>query len=159
MLPVSHLVWSAVWLGITTDAVARARTFVRAAARRNAGSLPPGGRRFAAARDGLMAMRRLLSNAVARYEAALQRPEDLSSLSLAVEMNSLKVGLSRLAVETVGEALQTCGLAGYLNDSPYSVGRHLRDVHSARLMINNDRIEEGTATLVLGLPEDRDFPA
>ena len=30
MLPTAHLVWSALWLGIATDAVARARAFVRA---------------------------------------------------------------------------------------------------------------------------------
>ncbi len=34
MLPTSHLVWSALWLGIATEALARARAFVRADAKR-----------------------------------------------------------------------------------------------------------------------------
>jgi acyl-CoA dehydrogenase len=31
-------------------------------------------------------------------------------------------------------------LSGFRNDSEFSIGRHLRDVLSAPLMINNDRI-------------------
>ena len=34
MVPVSHILWSHVWLGIATDAFDRARAFVRAAAKR-----------------------------------------------------------------------------------------------------------------------------
>jgi len=40
-------------------------------------------------------------------------------------------------------------VAGYRNDSPYSVGRHLRDVMSAPLMIANDRIHQTNASLLL----------
>ena len=41
------------------------------------------------------------------------------------------------------------GTTGYRNDSPYSVTRHLRDAHSAALMIGNDRIHVGTGTMHL----------
>ena len=37
-------------------------------------------------------------------------------------------------------AMRACGLSGYRNDGEFSVGRHLRDVLSAPIMINNDRI-------------------
>ena len=37
-------------------------------------------------------------------------------------------------------ALRACGLSGYRNDSEFSIGRHLRDVLSSPIMINNDRI-------------------
>jgi acyl-CoA dehydrogenase len=40
------------------------------------------------------------------------------------------------------------GLSGYRNDTPYSLGRHLRDAHSAALMINNDRILGNSAALL-----------
>ena len=33
-----------------------------------------------------------------------------------------------------------CGIAGFRNDTPYSVGRQYRDILSAQVMINNDRI-------------------
>ena len=46
-------------------------------------------------------------------------------------------------------AIRTCGLAGYRNDTPYSLGRHLRDAHSAALMIGNDRIMSHVATQLL----------
>jgi acyl-CoA dehydrogenase len=42
-----------------------------------------------------------------------------------------------------------CGMAGYKNGTEYSVGRHLRDLHSAPLMINNDRIAQNTASMLL----------
>jgi acyl-CoA dehydrogenase len=42
-----------------------------------------------------------------------------------------------------------CGMAGYKNDTEFSVGRHLRDLLSAPLMISNDRIELNTANLLL----------
>ncbi len=37
-------------------------------------------------------------------------------------------------------AMQACGLSGYRNDGEFSIGRHLRDVLSSPIMINNDRI-------------------
>ena len=42
-----------------------------------------------------------------------------------------------------------CGISGYKNGSKYSVGRHLRDLLSAPIMINNDRMLESTGNLLL----------
>jgi acyl-CoA dehydrogenase len=50
--------------------------------------------------------------------------------------------------------LLICGLAGYRNDTPFSLGRHLRDAHSAALMVNNDRILANTGSLLMALRED-----
>ena len=44
MLPISHVLWTSVWLGIASDAVGRARAFVRAEARRTPGTMPPSAR-------------------------------------------------------------------------------------------------------------------
>jgi acyl-CoA dehydrogenase len=41
------------------------------------------------------------------------------------------------------------GIAGYREDGELSVARHLRDVFSAKLMINNDRIYANNAALLL----------
>ncbi len=41
MLASSHLLWSGVWYGIAADAVLRAQAFVRAAARKSAGTMRP----------------------------------------------------------------------------------------------------------------------
>ena len=51
-----------------------------------------------------------------------------------------KVEASELAVATVLSAMRAAGLAGYRNDGEFTLGRHLRDVLSAPIMINNDRI-------------------
>ena len=40
MVPYSHILWAAVWLGIASDAVARAAAFVRAEARKKPGTVP-----------------------------------------------------------------------------------------------------------------------
>lgn len=157
MLPTSHLVWSALWLGIATDAVARTRTFVRAEAKRKPGIAPVGGRRAAEAGTLLQTMKAGVIAALRQYEAALAAPEQLSSLPFAVAMNNLKVSSARLVADTVHEALLVCGIEGYRNDSPYSLGRHLRDAHSAALMVNDDRILANTANLLPVLREDREL--
>jgi acyl-CoA dehydrogenase len=54
----------------------------------------------------------------------------------------------------VMNALQATGLSGYRNDTEFSVGRHLRDVLSSPIMINNDRIlaNVATASLLTAVP-------
>ena len=66
----------------------------------------------------------------------------------------MKVEASELAVATVMSAMRACGLSGFRNDGDFSVGRQLRDVLSAPLMINNDRIltNIATASLMSGVP-------
>ena len=92
--------------------------------------------------------------AVARHEAALGSEDRLSALSFAVAMNNLKTGSSQMAVQVINHALLICGLSGYRNDTPFSLGRHLRDAHSAALMVNNDRILANTGNLLMALRED-----
>jgi len=67
-------------------------------------------------------------------------------------MNLLKVNASELAIATVMSSLQACGLTGYRNDSEFSIGRHLRDVLSSPIMINNDRILANVAAASLLSP-------
>jgi acyl-CoA dehydrogenase len=42
-----------------------------------------------------------------------------------------------------------CGIVGFKNDTPFSVGRHLRDSMSASLMVANERIHQTNAQLLL----------
>lgn len=159
MLPTSHLVWSALWLGIATDALAKARSFVRAEAKRKPRSAPIGSLRLTQASALLQTARSTVAASLRQYEAALGSPDMLAALPFAIAMNNLKVGTSQAAVEVVSDALQVCGLAGYRNDSPFSVGRHLRDVHSAPIMVSNDRILAHTANMLPALREDPDLLA
>jgi len=45
--------------------------------------------------------------------------------------------------------MRTIGIMAYKTDTPLSLGRHLRDAHSAALMINNDRIEDTNSAILL----------
>jgi acyl-CoA dehydrogenase len=72
-----------------------------------------------------------------------------ASFSLAAEMNGLKTSVSEMALQVVHQAMLVCGMAGYKHGTPFSLGRHLRDLWSAPLMINNDRILANTASLLL----------
>ena len=64
-------------------------------------------------------------------------------------MNSLKVSARRWSSTSCSARCWICGIAGYREDSPYSMGRLLRDAYGAPLMINNDRILANTAQLLL----------
>jgi acyl-CoA dehydrogenase len=154
-MPVAHLTWSAVWAGVATSAVDRARAFIRSAARNSSGQLPPGAAHLTRATASLRTLRAVITTALHRYEAACGDAHELDSLDFQTSMNLLKVTASELAVATVSSAMQASGLAGYRNDGEFSVTRHLRDAMSSSVMINNDRILSNiaTASLLVELPE------
>jgi len=154
MTPVAHLSWSSVWAGIAAAAVERAQMFIRKAARGAGGQLPPGAAHFTAAKLSLTKLRAIITTTMDTYGAHEHDVEALSSLAFQSSINLLKVQTSELAVEAVMHAMRTCGLSGYRNDGDFSVGRNLRDVLSAPLMINNDRIlaNIATASLMSGVP-------
>ena len=160
MLATAHVLWASVWFGIATDALSRAHASVRATARRVpsdfAGPLP-GAARLAEATAKLQTFKSTLVAHIERFETAKRNEDDLSSINFAIEMNNLKVMASTMAVDIVREALMVTGIAGYRNDGPFSVGRHLRDVLSAPLMVANDRILANTAGLVVASRFDSDL--
>ncbi len=149
MLPVSHVLWTSLWLGLASDAVDRARAFVRAEARRAPGTVPPSAFRLAETVAELGTMRATVHGGLLDFEQHQDDPDALAGLGFAIRMNNLKTSASRLAPEIVGRALNVCGISGYRSDSPYSVGRHLRDAHGAALMISNDRVLSASAAMLL----------
>lgn len=149
MLATSHLLWSGVWYGIAADAVARAQSFVRAAARKAQGQVPPGAAHLAEAVNLLQLVKSNLLTGLKTYLDARANPDRLSSMSFAIAMNNVKIASSETILDIIHKALLICGIMGYKNGTPFSLGRHLRDAHSARLMISNDRILGNTATMLL----------
>jgi acyl-CoA dehydrogenase len=154
MTPVAHLCWSSAWAGIAAAAVDRAQLFIRKAARGSGGQMPPGAAHFTAAKMSLTKLRAMITSTMDTYAAHEHDERALSSLEFQSSINLLKVEASELAVACVMSAMRACGLSGYRNDGDFSVGRHLRDVLSAPLMINNDRIltNIATASLMSGMP-------
>ena len=149
MLPTAHLLWSSVWLGIASDAVELARKFVQGEARRKPGTAPPAALRLAEVTVVHQQFTDMVQSSLARYEAA--DTDRLSSIGFGVGMNALKVSASTLVVDIVRECMLICGLASYRLDTPYSLGRQLRDSMGAALMVNNDRIMANNAQMLLVL--------
>ncbi|SPA41322.1 Acyl-CoA dehydrogenase [Cupriavidus taiwanensis] len=149
MTPVSHILWSALWLGICSDAVARAKTYFQGQARARPGALPPSAARVAEAVSLLQLIEGRLELALEQQRRRHAEPPVASAFALAAGMNGLKTAVSTLALEAVQQAMLVCGMAGYKHGTPFSLGRHLRDLWSAPLMINNDRILTNTANLLL----------
>jgi acyl-CoA dehydrogenase len=149
MTPIAHLCWSSVWAGIAAASVDRAQMFIRKAARGSGGQMPPGAAHFTSAKMSLTKLRAIITSALDTYATHEHDERALSSLDFQSSINLLKVEASELAVTTVMSAMRACGLSGYRNDGDFTVGRQLRDVLSAPLMINNDRILTNIATASL----------
>lgn len=149
MVPFAHLLWGSVWAGIAAAATARAQAFVRKAMRQSGGQPPPGAPHLARAVSSLRTLRGMLANAQRSYTSLLGDAKGLASLEFQSMITLTKVEASELAVSIVLAAWRVCGLSGYRTDSEFSIERHLRDVMSAPLMINNERILSNLASSVL----------
>ena len=145
MVPVSHILWSHLWLGIATDAFDRARAFVAASReaqpgetprRRSSPALPRDERARPAARAEVRQALRSTCDRRRARSASGSRP-----WPRLLRFNNLKIAASEQAPRVCQGAIgRDCGIVGFKNDTPFSVGRHLRDTMSAALMVANERI-------------------
>jgi acyl-CoA dehydrogenase len=151
MVPISHILWSHLWLGIAEDAFDRARSFVRASAKRKPGEPLPVAQRLSRLMSELSLLRAEVDSSLAEFIAASEEPgrERLSTMASILRFNNLKIAASEHAADLCRGALEVCGIMGFKNDTPFSVGRHLRDTMSAALMIANERIHQTNASLLL----------
>jgi acyl-CoA dehydrogenase len=149
--PLSHVLWSHVWLGIATEAFERARAFVRMSARQRPGESLPSAQRLSRVMAELSLLRSEASQGLLDFELADGRAgrERLMSIASVLRFNNLKLATSEQAQRVCSGALEVVGILGYKNDSPYSVGRQLRDSLSARVMLANERIHTTDAALLL----------
>jgi acyl-CoA dehydrogenase len=149
MVPVSHLLWSHIWLGIATDAFDRARAFVRAAARRAPGEPVPAAVKLSHVMTQLSLLRAEVRSALEEWTEAQDDRDRLSTMAFALRVNNLKLAASEQAPRVCQQAMGVCGIVGFKNDTPFSIGRHLRDSMSASLMVANERIHQTNAGLLL----------
>lgn len=149
MVPVSHILWAALWAGIANDAFQRANRYFRSQAQSNANGNTPAGRRIAEA----LALMQAIDGRIACALRLQARPRGertwSESMADAAEINTLKTFVSTTGLQIVHHAMMICGMAAYKNGTPFTLSRHLRDLYSAPLMINNDRIDANTANLML----------
>ena len=149
MLPVSHVLWGHVWLGIADAAVSTARRFVRKAARSRPGVMPPGATRLVEVVTVHQQLAELVHAAAHRFDTVADDVDTLTSVGFAVSMNTLKISASTLVIDIVGRALLVVGIAGYREHGEFGMGRLVRDSYGGALMVNNDRIAGNTAQLLL----------
>lgn len=151
MVPVSHILWSHLWLGIASDAFDRARAFVRAAAKKSPGETPPSAPRLSHLMSELSLLRAEVSSALREFVEGSREPgrERLSTMASRLRFNNLKIAASEQAPRVCQGAMAVSGILGFKNDTPFSVGRHLRDSMSASLMVANERIHHTNASLLL----------
>lgn len=158
MVPFSHILWAGAWLGIASDAVSRARVFVRGEARKKPGTVPANALRLAEVMNLLQLMRNNVHDAANECDSLIRAADgatdELLSIGFAIKINNLKLASSQLVAQIVQQCLLIVGIAGYKNDSKVSMGRHLRDSLSAALMIGNDRIYATNASLLLVHKDD-----
>jgi acyl-CoA dehydrogenase len=102
-----------------------------------------------------MTLLSLLDSALADFARRADDANALEDIGFQTSLNLLKVSASELSILTVMHAFNACGIAGYRNDSEFSVGRSLRDILSSSIMINNNRIlsNVASASLIGGVPE------
>jgi acyl-CoA dehydrogenase len=151
MVPISHILWSHLWLGIATDAFDRARAFVRASAKQRPDQPQPAAMRLSHLMSELSLLRAEVRSALRDFTDADGDAgrEQLSTMATILRFNNLKIAASEQAPRVCQGAMSVCGIVGFKNDTPFSVGRHLRDTMSASLMVANERIHQTNASLLL----------
>jgi acyl-CoA dehydrogenase len=123
---------------------------VRAAAKRKPGEQPPAALRLSVLMSELSLLRAEVYSALREFvEASAEDRARLSEMATILRFNNLKIAASEQAPRVCQGALGVCGIVGFKNDTPFSVGRHLRDTMSACLMVANERIHQTNASLLL----------
>lgn len=139
MLPMTHLMWSSVWIGMM-DAVARQVRHKLKSSSNEAHKVQL---------YEMLAQRQqvesLAETVLQDYMADSIQPDFTAQL----RANTLKTVASDRLVDVAISALKIIGLTGYMNSTPTSIARVLRDSLSAPLMVGNDRIRSNSANLAL----------
>ena len=153
MVPVSHLLWSHLWVGIATEAFERAKKSVKSV--KSAGPGSPKAQRLSVLHGQLSATRAQLAEALERWEREYAEPgrPALQTMAATLRHNALKTSVSTSVAQVCQSALEITGIAGFRNDSPLAIGRLLRDSLSASLMVSNDRLHETNASLLMVVKE------
>jgi len=144
----STILLSAAWVGLAEAAAAKAHEYVRAAARRSIGTVPPSAGQLAILVTELQQSRSLLATAANTFTELEASPE-MESPGFVAAVRNLKVSSSELAVRITTGALSICGIAGFKRDTPFALDRLIRDAHGALVMVSNERYLRANAEMLL----------
>jgi|HubBroStandDraft_2_1064218.scaffolds.fasta_scaffold11486_3 acyl-CoA dehydrogenase len=144
----STILLSSAWVGLAEGSAAKAHEYVRAAARRSIGTVPPSAGQLAVLATELQQSRSLLAAAASSFTLLESSPE-MESPGFVASVRNLKVSTSELAVSIATAALSICGIAGFKRDTPFSLDRQIRDAHGALVMVSNERYLRANAEMLL----------
>jgi acyl-CoA dehydrogenase len=144
----STILLSAAWVGLAEAAAAKAHEYVRAAARRSIGTIPPAAGHLAVLATELQQARSLLVTAATTFTALEASPE-MESPGFIASVRNLKVSTSELAVRITTTALSICGIAGFKRGTPFTLDRQIRDAHGSVVMVSNERYLRANAEMLL----------
>ncbi|MGO9751182.1 MAG: acyl-CoA dehydrogenase family protein [Solirubrobacteraceae bacterium] len=149
-VPLSHLLWAHVWLGTATQAFDRGRAFVREAARRKPGAPVPAAQALAGVMAELAMFRSEVETSLGKFIEWSDAPGrgPMATVAAQLRFNNTKLAASQQVSAICAAVLEAIGIVAYKNDSPFAVGRQLRDALSARLMVTNERIRAVDAGLL-----------
>lgn len=142
MLPVTHIMWASVWLGIADAIISRVRSKLRQSP--HAADIQK--TQFYDMLSKRQIVESVCNSTLAEYETAGDHQPSFGSQ---LRTNALKTIASDHLVDIGLAGLAILGMAGYTYGSPLSIGRPLRDALSAPLMVGNDRIRANSADLAV----------
>lgn len=151
-IPLGHIGWAACWLGAARQALSELITVFRSPRRPSSTNLRSDlfAERLARIRIDLETVSAYLRQCVDMVSRRRAEGDDLTSTSVQIHLNTLKVLASELTYRAADQCVSLAGLGlGYRADSPVPLERHLRDLRSAALNYANDRLLTATGTLCL----------
>ncbi|MGW1818786.1 acyl-CoA dehydrogenase family protein [Streptomyces sp. NPDC002125] len=154
--PLAHLGWAASWLGTAAGALSRVLRMLRSPAGRKSTDLDSELllTRLSRARQRLDTVHALLRHTAATLSRTADEGDDLSRPKYQMLVNALKITASEECHRTIEDLVDAVGLRhGYLKGSPTGLERALRDLRSAALNYNNDRLHLADGKLALLDPE------
>ncbi len=147
MIPVGHIAWSSCWLGAAQGAVQQLLALLHDPKTRKSYHVQSEIflTRLARVRMQIDTVSVFLQQTIVEYEHLRERWKQQQTYDVPrafhLRINSLKVLASELLFEAVHQLVQLAGLQyGYLTTPQSQIERVFRDLRSASLMYNNDRL-------------------
>ena len=155
MVPAGHLGWTAAWFGGARGAFKQFVGQLRTMGAQGKGRLQSDLfiSRLANLRLSLDLIEALLYRAAERFDRLRQTQaplEQYEGITHNIALNNLKVAGSRLAFSVADGLIELSGLcSGYLKEQPLGLEQLFRDLRSASLMYNNDRLLQANGKMLL----------
>lgn len=144
MTPVIHVLWAALWSGIASCALSKAKAYLTREASTTAEAGPLMWADLSRLNDKHYQMNAIIRDAIAAQDG---RSAAGMGLLRTAQIKRLKIVCSDLLQEICLGALGIVGMRGYAEGGPYSLSEPLRDALSAKVMISNYRLLVGNTQI------------